>query len=151
MKVRKKTLGVFVLLFSFLAPLRLPAAVYETHERGTIRIDSCRIVRSGKTDVVPPFGGLSITYANLREKPATRVDFIVTYDGVTQTVYDIGRFTHNAQIRHRFNAFSRYPLVISAPNCIASSVRFANADQSATVQNSRKKKKRHFWLFFWWW
>jgi hypothetical protein len=78
-----------------LALLTTVASAQTVRSAFGIKLYGCNIVQNGNgTD------GVWVNYTNNRALPATEVDFVVRYNGVPNTMVDIGKFTQYAQIQH---------------------------------------------------
>jgi hypothetical protein len=88
------TLAAFALAsFAMLAP----ASSAPTHLKSAygIKLMGCHVVQNGNgTD------GVWVNYVNNKGKDATEIDFLVRYNGVANTMTDVGKFSQYAQIQH---------------------------------------------------
>ena len=88
------TLAAFALAF---AAMLAPASSAPTGLKSAygIKLMGCNVVQNGNaTD------GVWVNYINNRGKDATEVDFLVRYNGVVNTMTDVGKFSQYAQIQH---------------------------------------------------
>ncbi len=156
MRIAKtRTLGAAALLGSLLTQTTVPAAAQQTPTPGMVRIDTCQVVRARKADYVAPYRGLAISYVNTGTAPLGRIEFTVRYSGAAQTLVDTGYFSHNAKIRHRYDAFGHFPVTAAEPVCLVTAVRLAPPRHIALATqqhgDTQRKRKHHHFLFFSWW
>jgi hypothetical protein len=92
-----------------------------------IKLMGCNVVQNGNaTD------GVWVNYINNKGKDATEVDFVVRYNGIANTMTDIGKFSQYAQIQHTLhNAMIGMPFNGETPQlCRVSRVVWADGSVS---------------------
>jgi hypothetical protein len=90
--IMKRILPAVVAAFALLAAA---ANAQQMHSKFGIKLYGCNVVQNGNST-----DGVWVNYTNTRSMPATEVDFVVRYNGVVNTMTDVGKFSQYAQIQH---------------------------------------------------
>jgi len=118
------------LSFSALAPLAAAADQQIAFTNSPIAVKSCSI---NEGDIVTPYPspirtatGLSVTFSNTTSSPVSDVEFVIGYNGQSETVDDKGTFSPNVTIDHNLNVFNDAVNSGGSANCTVAKVDFAD-------------------------
>jgi hypothetical protein len=81
------------------AALTANASAQQLQSSFGIKLTGCHVFQQAH-NLANVTGGVWVKYTNTRAVPATRIDFLVKYNGVQTVMVDKGSFTQYAQIQH---------------------------------------------------
>jgi hypothetical protein len=118
------------LSLSALAPLAAAADQQIAFTVAPIAVKSCSI---NEGSIVTPYPGpirtatgLNVTFSNASSAPVSNVEFVIGYNGQSETVDDKGTFSPNVTIDHNLKVFNDAVNSGGSPNCTVSKVDFAD-------------------------
>jgi hypothetical protein len=119
------------LSLSALTPLAAVAADRQiAYTVSPISVKSCSI---NEGDIVTPYPspirtatGLNVTFSNTSSAPVSNVQFVIGYNGQSETVDDKGTFSPNVTIAHDLRIFNDAVNSGGSANCTVAKVDFAD-------------------------